>query len=53
MLDHMALSREFYAFFVDLPTSMAELGDFEIPFTQLTTERAITEKSLVRHVLGI
>ena len=53
MVDHMALSREFYTPSVGLSPGMAGLEDCESLFNHLRTKKMITEKYLVRHFLGI
>ena len=47
MVDHMALSREFYTPSVGLSPGMAGLEDCESLFNHLRTKKMITEKYLV------
>ena len=53
MIDHMALSRGFYAPFSRISPSMVGMEDCESLFTHLENREMVTEKYLVRHFLSI
>ena len=48
MIDHVALSREFYAPFVDLLPGMVSVAERESLFTHIKTKRAVPAKHLAR-----
>ena len=52
MMGHMALLREFYAPFVELPPGTAGVEDCESHPAHINTQRAISEKRLAWRFLG-